>query len=117
MPKYEYKCPQQIELDLYQGCSFNCVYCISTGENNRSSVDLKKALLQITENQYDNTPYYLSPWTDAYQHQEKETKYTQQVIEALSAQNRPFFVITKSLLVQRDWNTLEAKKMRLSLFL
>jgi DNA repair photolyase len=102
MPKYESKCPQHTELDIYNGCSFNCIYCISNAEKKEFGFNLQQELEKIESIQGPVSPYYLSPWTDAYQDIEGKEEHTKQVIEALSAKNQPFFVITKSTLVKRD---------------
>lgn len=102
MPKYLNKCPVHTELDIYKGCPFNCIYCISHQERRDHSFDLQAELTKIAGNQDSNYPYYLSPWTDAYQPIEAENGYSLQIIKALAGKNRPFFVITKSLLVERD---------------
>ncbi len=102
MPKYKSKCPQHTELDLYNGCSFNCIYCISHAEKKEFKFNLQQELEKIENTQEPVSPYYLSPWTDAYQHGEEQQERTTQIIEALSSKNQPFFVITKSTLVKRD---------------
>ena len=102
MPKYANKCPQHTELDLYKGCSFNCIYCISYEREQKNDFNLEKELRKIADNQTDGFPYYLSPWIDAYQHQEAEKMYTRQIINELHKKNHPFFVITKSVLIKRD---------------
>ena len=102
MPKYINKCPKHNELDIYESCSFNCIYCISLEKEQRTNFKLDDELMNIAQNQKNSHPYYLSPWTDAYQHQEAQKQYTKQIINTLSLNNHPFFVITKSLLIQRD---------------
>lgn len=102
MPKYQNKCPQHTEIDIYRGCSFNCIYCISHTEQQNYSFNLQDELSKVANNQANGNPYYLSPWTDAYQHCEAENGHTSQMVQALAAQNHPFFVITKSLLIKRD---------------
>jgi len=102
MPKYQNKCPVHTELDVYSGCPFNCIYCISHQEKHNHSFDLEAELTKIAEIQGNSFPYYLSPWTDAYQPIEAENGYSLQIIKALAQRNYPFFVITKSLLIERD---------------
>jgi len=93
MPKYESKCPQHTELDIYNGCSYNCIYCISHDENKQVPFQFKEELSKIADNQIITQPYYLSPWTDAYQHIEAEKQYSRKIIQALSTKNQAFFVI------------------------
>ncbi len=110
MPKYQNKCPQHNELDLYQGCSFNCIYCISHDKSVQPPLLPINKIRGLIDNQNNGRPYYLSPWTDAYQHAEEEKQYTRGIIEALSAKNLPFFVITKSTLVKRDIRFFQNKQ-------
>lgn len=99
MPKHD-ACPVNAELDLYTGCTLGCVYCIA-GARHASESRPVEGIEQLIEARA-GAPFYLSPWTDAYQHLEQETGLCRRVLTALAARGLPFFVITKSCLVARD---------------
>ncbi len=110
MPKYENKCPVHNEIDVYTQCSFNCIYCISQTKDLNSSIDIDKEIAKINSLNSNNNPFYLSPWTDCYDYEEKEKGYTRKILSTLSYKNIPFFVITKSPLVLRDIDLFRNKK-------
>lgn len=109
MPKYENKCPVHNELDLYNHCSFDCIYCISQTKDLKINFNLNKEISKISTLKSDNNPFYLSPWTDCYQNEEEQNGYTQKILSELSSRNIPFFVITKSPLVLRDIDLFKNK--------
>lgn len=102
MPKYENKCPVHNEIDVYNHCSFNCIYCISQTKDINSNIDIDQEIEKIKSSNSNSNPFYLSPWTDCYVYEEKEKGYTRKILTALSDKKIPFFVITKSPLVLND---------------
>jgi DNA repair photolyase len=109
MPKYEQICPVHNEIDIYTNCSFNCIYCISLSDPLIKSFNLDAELARIASLTDKSKPYYLSPWTDCYQEEEEQRGYTRKILEALSKNNIPFFVITKGDLVLRDIDLFKGK--------
>ncbi|MEN8208859.1 MAG: radical SAM protein [Candidatus Fermentibacteria bacterium] len=101
MPKYEGKCPNLREADLYTGCPFNCVYCIA---EQRHSEEIRPTdrEQEIFAGPASDIPLYLSPWTDPYPPCEEEHFRTGSLVRHLSSTGQPFYVITRSLLLRRD---------------
>ncbi len=110
MPKYENKCPVHNEIDVYTQCSFNCIYCISQTKELNSSIDIVQEIEKIKSLNSNSNPFYLSPWTDCYDYEEKEKGFTKRILTALSDKKIPFFVITKSPLVLRDIDLFKNKE-------
>ncbi len=110
MPKYKNGCPENIELDLYTGCSFGCVYCIAADRHAPKVAPVENFELMQKDALGKNQPYYLSPWTDAYPDQEAKTELTRSVLQSLAVANAPYFVITKSTLVTRDIDLFADRK-------
>lgn len=105
MAKYENICPAHNEIDVYEYCSFGCIYCITNAKCNHNKIkpfNLKAAIADISNSKKPYHPFYLSPWTDCYHEEEVDKKYTRSILKELSKRNLPFFVITKSTLVLRD---------------
>ena len=101
MPKYPGKCPTLREVDLYTGCPFNCVYCI-TRQKQSLEVRPNDREQEIINSPLSDVPLYLSPWTDPYPPCEEEYFRTGSLVRHLSKTEQPFYVITRSLLVRRD---------------
>ncbi|HEQ71907.1 MAG TPA: radical SAM protein [Spirochaetia bacterium] len=105
MPKYPHRCPAHLELDLYSGCPFNCLYCVTHDTHATESAPGGTAahfLTRVAETPPLARPVYLSPATDAYQPLEEANRLARAVLEELSTHDRAFFVITKSPLILRD---------------
>jgi DNA repair photolyase len=105
MPKYEFDCPTHNEIEVYTGCTYNCVYCIAKSKHSdvvtvREDIDI--TLAKLKSGDFPEQPFYLSPWTDAYQDREEESLKTRTMLEELASDNKPFFVTTKGTLVRRD---------------
>lgn len=101
MAKYRGKCPLTREVDLYAGCPFGCVYCITRQKppEQLKPTDLER---EIITGAVSDIPLYLSPWTDPYPPCEEEHFRTGSLVRHLSGTGQPFYVITRSLLVKRD---------------
>lgn len=110
MPKYENVCPKNFELDLYTGCSFGCLYCIAAHRHAPQSAPVDPIELPLNNALDKQFPWYLSPWTDAYQPREAKTGLTRQVIQTLATQRASYFVITKGTLVIRDMDLFADRK-------
>lgn len=102
MSKYENLCPAHKEVEFYNTCEFNCIYCISQTKELPPVKNIESILDEIRNTTDLNTPYYLSSWTDAYQEEERIKKNAQQVLQQLAKKDLPYFIITKSPLVLRD---------------
>lgn len=105
MPKYKERCPKNNEIDLYTGCSFGCVYCIAAARHRRPiapTCTIQELMPAIDVWADNGFPCYLSPWTDAYQALDEETRLAGAVFRLLAAKNLPFFVVTKGTGVLRD---------------
>jgi DNA repair photolyase len=105
MPKYKEHCPKNNEIDLYTGCSFGCVYCIAAVRHSHPAFqtgdiqEIKHKICSLADNGF---PFYLSPWTDAYQSLEDETRLAGEVVRMLASKDISFFVVTKGTGVLRD---------------
>jgi DNA repair photolyase len=112
MPKYEGLCPTNFEIDVYQKCHYNCIYCISKTNPDKNSYissdldDIKKRLLYENKRRH---PVYLSPWTDPYPPSEEKEKSTEKILTFLSEKSFPYFVITKGNLILRDKKLFKAE--------
>lgn len=104
-------------INPYSGCSFNCLYCYirgsKYGEHMEDKLSIKSNALEVLEkqlvlrarkNQYGIV--VLSSATDPYLQFEKEEKLTRQILELLLKYKFPVHVITKSNLVERDFDLL-----------
>lgn len=107
MPKYKNICPENIEIDLYSGCEFKCVYCIAKNRHekiNKPLTDQTKLEYFVNKNRILNLPFYISPWTDPYQNLENKYKLTEKLLKHLHAIEASYFVLTKGTLIKRDVN-------------
>ncbi len=104
-------------INPYSGCSFNCLYCYirgsKYGEHMEEKLSIKSNALEILEKQLalrSRKEQYgfvvLSSATDPYLQFEKEEKLTRQILQLLLKYKFPVHVITKSDLVERDFDLL-----------
>lgn len=102
----------------YSGCSFNCLYCYIRGSKygehmedklaiKTNAVELldKQLALRARKNQYGII--VLSSATDPYLHFEKEELLTRRLLEVILKYKFPVHIITKSDLVERDFDLLK----------
>ena len=109
MPKHTV-CPEQNEIEVYPGCSYNCIYCIGRGKDTSSNrIDVNNLTASLNAFIKD-LPFYISPLSDAYPPEEELKRYTHIILKYLYLQNRSYFVITKSPLVYRDIDFFRNKK-------
>jgi DNA repair photolyase len=110
MAKYANRCPASTDIDLYKGCPLGCVYCIAQHYHKhapksrpvRNVATILAGIDASIEADGKVAPCYLSPWTDAYQPLEREARLSRGVLAGLARRGLSFFVITRSLLVERD---------------
>jgi len=104
-------------LNLYQACSFNCLYCYIRGSkygtNLEDSLTVKINATEILERQLalraKKKQYgfiILSSVTDPYLHIEKRYELTRKALGLIAAYRFPVHIITKSDLVLRDTDLL-----------
>lgn len=105
-------------LNLYSSCSFNCLYCYirgsKYGSNLADSLSVKSNALEVLERQLANRAkkkqygfIVLSSATDPYLQIEKEYKLTRSALALILKYKFPVHIITKSELVERDFDLLQ----------
>lgn len=105
-------------LNLYQACSFNCLYCYIRGSryglNLENSLTVKINAIEVLERQLalrakkgEYGFIVLSSVTDPYLHVEKRYELTRKALELISTYRFPVHIITKSDLVLRDMDILD----------
>ncbi len=110
-------------MNLYRGCTHNCVYCDGRTEKYNvegifgSDVSVKVNALEILSKELDPTgkrvpfkPGYIMVGGgvgDGYQPAEETFGLTRQVLELLYQKNRPVHILTKSILVERDLDIIQ----------
>lgn len=104
-------------INPYSGCSFNCLYCYIRGSKYGTNMEEKTAVktnaLEVLEKQLHNRAkkgqygiIVLSSATDPYLHMEREQQMTRKILERILHYRFPVHVITKSDLVERDFDLL-----------
>jgi DNA repair photolyase len=106
-------------LNPYSACSFNCLYCYIRGSKyglnmaeklavKENAVELldKQLALHARKNRYGFV--VMSSATDPYLQVEKELGMTRKLLEVLLKHRFPVHIITKSDLVERDFDLLRA---------
>lgn len=106
-------------LNLYSSCSFNCLYCYIRGSkygtNLESSLSVKINALEILDKQLASRAkkgqygfIVLSSATDPYLQIEEKYQLTRQALEIILKHKFPVHIITKSTLIERDFDLLTA---------
>jgi DNA repair photolyase len=110
-------------LNPYRGCEHGCIYCfarpshaywdLSPGLDFETRLIAKSNLAERLEEQLSRPGYVPAPIalgvnTDAYQPIEREQRLTRQALEILLRYRHPVHLITKSALILRDLDLLEA---------
>lgn len=101
----------------YSGCSFNCLYCYirgsKYGENMADKTSYKSNALELFEKQLSlraKKQQYgfivLASATDPYLHFEKDLKLTRGILELILKYKFPVHMISKSPLIERDFDLL-----------
>jgi DNA repair photolyase len=100
-----------LTLNPYQGCSHRCAYCYATYEWSPEFYDkiyAKSNAPEVLEKELaawnsDNvTPVMVSSATDPYQPAELRFQLTRRCVQVLQKYNVPYYVFTKSALIERD---------------
>lgn len=115
--------PFSVSLNPYRGCEHGCVYCFARPSHAylglSPGLDFETRLYaktnaaellrrELAHNNYQPLPIALGVNTDAYQPCERELKITRQCLEVLHECNHPVGMITKSALIERDIDVLQA---------
>ncbi|WP_223034300.1 SPL family radical SAM protein [Hanstruepera marina] len=102
----------------YSSCSFNCLYCYIRGSkygtNLESSLAVKTNAIEILDRQLTNRAkknqygiIVLSSVTDPYIQIEKKYELTRQALAIILKHKFPVHIITKSDLIERDFDLLK----------
>lgn len=102
----------------YSGCSYNCLYCYTRGtkygihlekktsvKSNAAELLDKQLSSRAKKGQYGIIA--LASSTDPYLHFEAETQLTRQLLEIILKHRFPVHILTKSTLIERDFDLLE----------
>ncbi|MCB0703838.1 MAG: hypothetical protein KDC34_00950 [Saprospiraceae bacterium] len=104
-------------INLYSSCSFNCLYCYIRGSkygvNLESSLSVKINAIEVLEKQLASRAkkgqygyIVLSSATDPYLQIEKKYELTRKALALILKYRFPVHIITKSDLIQRDYDLL-----------
>ena len=110
-------------MNLYRGCTHNCVYCDGRAEGYYvegefgKEITVKTNAIEILKRELDprhkRTPFKLSYVTlgggvgDCYQPIEKKYELSRRTLELFYEHNLPVHVLTKSTLVKRDLDIIK----------
>ncbi|WP_299442916.1 radical SAM protein [uncultured Aquimarina sp.] len=105
-------------LNPYSSCSFNCLYCYIRGSkygtNLESSLSVKMNTIELLDKQLFNRAkknqygiIVLSSATDPYLQVEKKYQLTREALKIIANHKFPVHIITKSDLVERDFDILD----------
>lgn len=109
-----------LALNPYLGCTHACVYCYNNGRFGKKGDFFKSAkprmgilsdivsdLSELRETYGDKCPeIQLTFLGDAYQPAEQTLGLTRSIVRRITAVNLPFTILTKSSLIQRDFDFL-----------
>lgn len=104
-------------VNMYSSCSFNCLYCYicgsKYGSNLEESVTIKSNGIEVLDRQLfnrakkkDHGIVVLSSSTDPYLPHEKKHELSRQALQLLAKHQFPIHIITKSDLIERDFDLL-----------
>ncbi len=104
-------------INLYSSCSFNCLYCYirgsKYGHNLETSLSVKTNAIELLDRQLYNRAkkgqygiIVVSSATDPYLQIEKKYELTRQALQLIAKYRFPVHIITKSDLVNRDYDIL-----------
>ncbi len=104
-------------LNLYSSCSFNCLYCYIRGSkygtNLENSLSVKTNAIEVLDKQLFNRAkknqygiIVLSSATDPYLQIEKQYELTREALRIILKHRFPVHIVTKSELVERDFDLL-----------
>ncbi len=105
-------------INLYRGCTHNCVYCDGRDEKYQvegdfgSDVSIKINSAELLEKELDHARkrkpfgsgyrFVCGGVSDSYQHFEKQYGLTRRTLELLLRFDHPVHMLTKSVLIERD---------------
>lgn len=107
----------------YRGCSHACAYCYARPYHETlgfgAGTDFERKLVakmnapqllerELAKPRFRGQPIVLSGATDCYQSIERKLRLTRGCLEALAAAKNPVTIITKSVLIERDLDVLQA---------
>lgn len=104
-------------VNLYSSCSFNCLYCYIRGSkygtNLATSLSVKTNSIELLDKQLANRAkkkqfgfIVLSSATDPYLQIEEKYKLTREALKIIAKHKFPVHIITKSNLIERDFDLL-----------
>jgi DNA repair photolyase len=114
-------------INPYRGCEHGCIYCfarpshaylgLSAGLDFETKLFYKQDAVQLLETELKNPRYRCQPIafginTDAYQPVERELKLSRSLLQVLLRYRHPISLITKSRLILRDIDILQALAQR-----
>jgi DNA repair photolyase len=100
-----------LTINPYQGCSHRCAYCYATYEWSPEFYDkiyAKSNAPEVLEKELavwkseTVTPVMIASATDAYQPAELRFQLTRRCVQVLQKYNVPYYVFTKSVMIERD---------------
>ncbi|MBA4058063.1 MAG: radical SAM protein, partial [Marivirga sp.] len=105
-------------INPFSGCSFNCLYCYirgsKYGEHMEERLSIKSNALDVLDKQLKSRArreqfgiIVLSSVTDPYLQIENEYQLTRRILELILHYRFPVHIITKSDLVERDFDILQ----------
>ncbi len=110
-------------INLYRGCAHNCVYCDGRSEKYRvegefgKDISVKINALELLKKELDPTRkrkpmskgfmILCGGVSDAYQPVEKKYILARQTLELIKKFNYPVHILTKSTLIERDFDLLQ----------
>lgn len=111
-------------MNLYRGCSHNCLYCDGRDEKYRVEGDfskditlkinaseiLEKEILKLKSRDKKLSGFIMlgGGVNDSYQPAEKEFRLTRSALELIERHNLPVHLLTKSTLIKRDYDLLKS---------
>lgn len=115
--------PFATSINPYRGCEHGCIYCyarpthayldLSPGLDFETKIFAKTNAAQLLRTELGNPRYVCSPIalganTDPYQPVERKLRITRGIIQVLHDCHHPLFITTKSSLIERDLDLLQA---------
>ncbi len=119
--------PFDRSVNPYRGCEHGCIYCYARpshawlGESPGLDFETRiyhkpdapeRLAEELAARSYRPAPLLLGANTDAYQPLERELRITRRILELLEACGHPLLMVTKSALVERDIDLLQALAAR-----
>src|SRR4051812_46599664 len=108
-------------INPYRGCEHGCIYCYARPSHSylelSPGLDFETRLFakvnavellrkELSARSYVATPIALGANTDCYQPIERKYRLTRAILEVLAECNHPVTLVTKSALVERDFDLL-----------